>query len=247
MSIAQKAYDLIRGEILTCSLAPGQQIVQARLVEKFGLGMTPIREALLRLAHEGLVQPYPRFGYIVSPVTEEMVRHLYEVRMILETAAVRLAVERASDAQLRQVAESARFTYVYKNHEQYVRFLERNAAFHDSIAMLAGNPRLADMLGGFSMNCRASFISGWTCATAPRRCSLSIPTWPRRCWPGTRTAPGRWCGHRSAAHSSASSKPCTAGRNRSTYINAYDAFQSKNACSYRQLSLGLFIWRTHDC
>jgi DNA-binding GntR family transcriptional regulator len=148
MSIAQKAYDLIRGEILTCSLAPGQQIVQARLVEKFGLGMTPIREALLRLAHEGLVQPYPRFGYIVSPVTEEMVRHLYEVRMILETAAVRLAVERASDAQLRQVAESARFTYVYKNHEQYVRFLERNAAFHDSIAMLAGNPRLADLLRG---------------------------------------------------------------------------------------------------
>ncbi len=147
MSIAQKAYDLIRGEILTCSLAPGQQIVQARLVEKFGLGMTPIREALLRLAHEGLVQPYPRFGYIVSPVTEEMVRHLYEVRMILETAAVRLAVERASDAQLRQVAESARFTYVYKNHEQYVRFLERNAAFHDSIAVLAGNPRLAEMLG----------------------------------------------------------------------------------------------------
>ena len=147
MSIAQKAYDLIRGEILTCSLAPGQQVVQARLVEKYGLGMTPIREALQRLAHEGLLQPYPRFGYIVSPVTEEMVRHLYEVRMILETAAVRLAVERASEAQLREVVENARFTYVYRNHEQYVRFLERNAAFHDSIAGLAGNPRLAEMLG----------------------------------------------------------------------------------------------------
>ena len=148
MSLAQKAYDIIRGEILNCALAPGQQIVQARLVEKYGLGLTPIREALQRLAHEGLVQPYPRFGYIVSPVTEEMVRHLYEVRMILEAAAVRLAVERASDAQLRQIAQNARFTYVYKNHEQYVRFLERNAAFHDSIALLAGNPRLAEVLGG---------------------------------------------------------------------------------------------------
>jgi len=148
MSLAQKAYDIIRGEILNCALAPGQQIVQARLVEKYGLGLTPIREALQRLAHDGLVQPYPRFGYIVSPVTEEMVRHLYEVRMILEAAAVRLAVERASDAQLRQIAENARFTYVYKNHEQYVRFLERNAAFHDSIALLAGNPRLAEVLGG---------------------------------------------------------------------------------------------------
>ena len=148
MSLAQKAYDIIRGEILNCALAPGQQIVQARLVEKYGLGLTPIREALQRLAHDGLVQPYPRFGYIVSPVTEEMVRHLYEVRMILEAAAVRLAVERASDAQLRQIADNARFTYIYKNHEQYVRFLERNAAFHDSIALLAGNPRLAEVLGG---------------------------------------------------------------------------------------------------
>jgi DNA-binding GntR family transcriptional regulator len=148
MSIAQKAYDLIRGEILNCTLAPGQQIVQARLVEKYGLGLTPIREALQRLAHEGLVQPYPRFGYIVSPVTEELVRHLYEVRMVLETAAVRLAVDRASDAQLRQVAETARFTYVFKDHAQYMRFLEQNAAFHDSIAILAGNPRLAEMLRG---------------------------------------------------------------------------------------------------
>ena len=148
MSIAQKAYDLIRYEILTCALAPGQQVVQARLVEKFGLGLTPIREALQRLAHEGLVQPYPRFGYLVSPVTEEMVRHLYEVRMILETAAVGLAVERASEGQLRLVADNARFTYVYKNHEQYVRFLERNAAFHDSIARLAGNPRLVEVLAG---------------------------------------------------------------------------------------------------
>ena len=148
MSIAQKAYEIIRGEILNCTLAPGQQIVQARLVEKYGLGLTPIREALQRLAHEGLVQPYPRFGYIVSPVTEEMVRHLYEVRMILETAAVQLAVERAGDAQLRRVAENAQFTYVYKDHEQYVRFLDRNAAFHDSIAVLAGNPRLAELLGG---------------------------------------------------------------------------------------------------
>jgi DNA-binding GntR family transcriptional regulator len=148
MNLSQQAYDQIRSEILTCILAPGQILVQSQLAEKYGLGLTPVREALQRLAHEGLVQPYPRFGYIVAPVTEELVRDLYEYRVVLETAAVRLAVERASDEQLRQLSRSAGFKYVYKNHEEYSRFLERNADFHLVIARLSGNPRLADALAG---------------------------------------------------------------------------------------------------
>lgn len=148
MNLSQKAYERIRTEILTCALAPGQQLAQAQLSEKYGLSLTPVREALQRLAHEGLVQSYPRFGYIVSPVTEELVRTLYEYRAVLESAAVRLTVERASPAQLQQLAENARFKYVYKNHEEYIRFLERNAAFHNAIARLAGNSRLAEALAG---------------------------------------------------------------------------------------------------
>jgi DNA-binding GntR family transcriptional regulator len=148
MSLSRQAYDLIRTAILTCALAPGQQLAQAQLAEKYGLSLTPVREALQRLAHEGLVQPYPRFGYIVSPVTAELVRSLFEYRLVLETAAVRLAAARAPEEDLRQLAESARFTYVYQNREQYVRFLERNAAFHNTIARLAGSPRLSDALAG---------------------------------------------------------------------------------------------------
>jgi DNA-binding GntR family transcriptional regulator len=148
LSLSKKAYDLIRAEILSCGLAPGQQIAQSQLVEKFGLSLTPVREALQRLAHEGLVQPYPRFGYIVSPVSEEALRDLYEYRILLETAAVRLAVARASDAGLAQLVENARFKYVYKDREEYSRFLERNAAFHIAIARLAGNARLAEALAG---------------------------------------------------------------------------------------------------
>ena len=148
MSLAKCAYDLIRSEIINCSLAPGQQIAQAQLVEKYGLGLTPVREALQRLTHDGLVQPYPRFGYIVSPVTEDLVRHLFEYRLILETAGVGLATTRAGDGPLARVVESARFTYVYQNREEYVRFLEQNAHFHNSIARLSGNPRLVEALAG---------------------------------------------------------------------------------------------------
>jgi DNA-binding GntR family transcriptional regulator len=148
MSLSQIAYDRIRAEIITCALAPGQQLAQAQLAEKYGLSLTPVREALQRLAHEGLVQPYPRFGYIVSPVTAELVLSLYEYRAALETAAVRLAAARASNEALSRLAESAGFTYVYHNREQYTGFLERNAAFHNSIARLAASPRLSEALAG---------------------------------------------------------------------------------------------------
>lgn len=81
-------------------------------------------------------------------MTAELVRHLYEYRAVLETAAVRLAAERATDEQLREVAQSAAFKYVYKNRVEYTRFLARNAAFHLAIARLSGNPRLVEALAG---------------------------------------------------------------------------------------------------
>ena len=146
MSLSDKAYDLIRRDIICCALQPGQQIGQLQLVEKYGVGMTPIREALQRLAHENLVTPVPRSGYLVSPITFADIRELFELRSTLETAAVRMAALRGSDEQLRQLARKANFTYIYHNREDYTRFLALNADFHCSIAAIAGNQRLTESL-----------------------------------------------------------------------------------------------------
>ncbi len=146
MNLADQAYQAIREEILSTRLMPGQQIVQNQLAEKYGLGMTPVRDALQRLAHEGLVQAVPRSGYIVSQITFSDVRELFELRAILETAAVRLAVARATDADLQEIARKANFSYVYSDHEDYRRFLARNQEFHCAIAALSGNRRLLESL-----------------------------------------------------------------------------------------------------
>src|SRR5512139_1798290 len=112
-SLADKAYDLIKAEVVTCALEPGQQIAQPQLVEKYGVSMTPIREALQRLAQEGFLQPIPRFGYIVSPITLSDVREIYELRSIVEAAAARLAAVKASKEDLQRIAHAADFSYVY--------------------------------------------------------------------------------------------------------------------------------------
>lgn len=145
-SLADKAYEILKADIITCVFEPGQQIAQSQLAEKYQIGMTPIREALQRLAQEGFVQSFHRFGYIVSPITFSDVREIFELRSVVESAAIRLAAARGSQEQLERILAGADFTYIYKNLQSYREWLARNADFHRSIAVAAGNQRLVDLI-----------------------------------------------------------------------------------------------------
>jgi DNA-binding GntR family transcriptional regulator len=140
--LSSQAYRSIKTDIVTCELTPGQFIAQLDLTEKYQMGMTPVREALRQLAQEGFVQPVPRMGYIVSPITARDVQEIYEMRIILETSSVRLAATRGMELEFRSLLESANFTYTYKDFHSYSRFLEQNKIFHQNIAVLARNNRL---------------------------------------------------------------------------------------------------------
>lgn len=147
-SLAEQAYNTIRRDILTCVLDPGSQIAQSQLVQRYTYGLTPIREALKRLEHEGFVRSIPRFGYIISPVTIKDVEELYDLRLILEEAAVRNAIQFAPQDQLDKLRELANFTYVYQDRETYLQFLDSNISFHHAIALASGSRKLADVLTG---------------------------------------------------------------------------------------------------
>jgi DNA-binding GntR family transcriptional regulator len=96
-SLADKAYHAIRGLIVSLELAPGSVIDERGLVERLGIGRTPVREALRRLAQERLVEVYPRRGMFVTGVDVRQLARLSEVREVLEPEAARLAAERATE------------------------------------------------------------------------------------------------------------------------------------------------------
>jgi DNA-binding GntR family transcriptional regulator len=96
-SLADKAYHEIRGLIVSLELAPGAVIDERDLIERLGIGRTPVREALRRLAHERLVEVYPRRGMFVTGIDVRQLARLSEVRAVLEPEAARLAAERATD------------------------------------------------------------------------------------------------------------------------------------------------------
>jgi DNA-binding GntR family transcriptional regulator len=97
-SLADKAYHAIRGLIVSLELAPGAVIDERNLIEQLGIGRTPVREALRRLAQERLVEVYPRRGMFVTGVDVRELARLSEVRVVLEPEAARFAAERATEA-----------------------------------------------------------------------------------------------------------------------------------------------------
>lgn len=97
-SFSDRAYYAIRELIVTLELAPGTVVSERALMERLGLGRTPVREALRRLAREKLVDVYPRRGMFVSRIDVRDLAGLSEVRAVIESSAARLAAQRSTPA-----------------------------------------------------------------------------------------------------------------------------------------------------
>jgi DNA-binding GntR family transcriptional regulator len=103
-SLADKAYYAIREMIVSLELRPGAVVDERELMERFGIGRTPTREALRRLAQEKFVEVFPRRGMFVTSVEIHDLGGISEVRLVLESEAARRAAERATDADLTELA-----------------------------------------------------------------------------------------------------------------------------------------------
>ncbi len=103
-SLADRAYLEIRDLIVSLKLPPGDLIDERRLVQILGIGRTPVREALRRLAQEQLVEVFPRRGMFVTGVDVRDLARISEVRAALEPEAARFAAERATDEEREELA-----------------------------------------------------------------------------------------------------------------------------------------------
>ena len=143
-TLTREAYERLRAEIVRGEIRPNQRLIAADLAERLEISRTPIREALQLLESDGLVEVAKR-GYVVREHTSEEIREIYEVRAGLEGMAVRLAAERATDAQLQAIVDlHADDTTLANSARDHL--VEVNAAFHDAIVQAAGNARLERLI-----------------------------------------------------------------------------------------------------
>lgn len=143
--LSDKAYERIRHEILSLQLAPRSAIDEQALIQELGLGRTPIREALQRLAIENLVLLAPRRGMFVAGVSITDLTKIVEARMCLEGLCARLAAERANPAQLDLVEEIVqRLDVVSEGDGEALIAIDK--AFHELLYEMAHNEFLAQAL-----------------------------------------------------------------------------------------------------
>jgi DNA-binding GntR family transcriptional regulator len=149
---SERVYQQLRQMILSGELPPQTRLVEIHLGEQFGVSRTPVREALKRLTAEKLVHGDPVRGLVVHSPQPHEVSEVYLVREALESLGVRLAAQRISNDELRQlrvILESMREA-VAKDRTDLV--VSANIAFHDVIYRAAGNDtlfRLAKDLSDF--------------------------------------------------------------------------------------------------
>jgi DNA-binding GntR family transcriptional regulator len=129
-SKADQVHAQLKEQIELGELAPGTPLSELSLVARTGASRTPVREALRRLAAEGLVDLTPRLGARVSRVSAQSVRELFEFRQLLEPAAIRSATEAAAaDPALRQVFADMRADFA--RIQDRTPSLERSRAFYE--------------------------------------------------------------------------------------------------------------------
>lgn len=98
-SLAGQAYRLLEEALVTLKLAPGELIAEKDLMDRAGIGRTPVREAIQKLSAEGLLQVLPRKGLMVTPLRRSDLTRIIEARRVLERLMVIKAAERATPDQ----------------------------------------------------------------------------------------------------------------------------------------------------
>ncbi len=139
--VSDAAYDQLRNKIVTGELVPGTRLIETQCARDLGVSQSTVREALARLAHDGLVLSIPRRGSYVASLPADTIYHLYEMRERVEPLAMRLAMKALGQADHdyleRQLDRLAARTISER--------IDADMAFHARLYELSGFPPLQSL------------------------------------------------------------------------------------------------------
>ncbi len=147
LDLNDQVYDAIKARLLTREFGGGAKISLQTLADELGVSRSPVHHALTRLRTEGLVLSEPR-GYVVRPLTAELMDELHEARLALELHAAALTIGSLKPAELERFHELLEETIAPVSNGRMTdpnRYLQANADFHDFQVDLAGNATISEM------------------------------------------------------------------------------------------------------
>ncbi|HTR86180.1 MAG TPA: GntR family transcriptional regulator [Reyranella sp.] len=145
--LAERAWRALEEEIVTLRIPPGSVVSEGGLAERLGLGRTPVREALQRLASEGLVQILPRRGIIVTEIDVAAQLRMLEVRREIERLLARSSAQRGSPEVRARFTTIANDMETAAKRDDDVSFMRLDRAFNLLLLEAAGNEFAAAAMG----------------------------------------------------------------------------------------------------
>ncbi len=146
-TLTQEAYRRLEEMIVTLELAPGEVVSEAILSRRLGIGTTPIREALLQLARENLVQIIPRSGVVVTAVDVRLQLEVLETRREIDRLLARASAKRATPAERQNIAELAALTEQAVAKGDVREFLRQDAQLNIWLGRSARNSVAMSLAG----------------------------------------------------------------------------------------------------
>lgn len=145
--VREWAYDHLKSGVLSGDFNPGERLTEEHLAKTLGVSRTPVREALHKLASEGLIQPLESRGFCVARDSREEMEDLFDIRAALEGYAIRLICECISDQTLEQLNEFIRKAQDAFDRKKLDEIFEYNTQFHDALhGVLAGKTRFHSLM-----------------------------------------------------------------------------------------------------
>jgi DNA-binding GntR family transcriptional regulator len=145
-SRVDRLYEAVKAMAVDFAIEPGERLNEVALAEQLGASRTPLREALNRLVAEGFLTFQRGRGFFCREFKAREIYELYQLRQILETAAVRLACDAATESELDEIAQYLHDTGPDDGGRTGAEMVQLDEAFHNAIMALTRNEEMAKML-----------------------------------------------------------------------------------------------------
>lgn len=172
LTVSESVYQKLRDHLIFGYFKPGQRLAEEQLAEQMGVSRTPVREALLRLEQEGLIQMLPRQGAVVRRISLEEARQVYEVRALLEGLAARLTVQHMTPQDLSAIRKALDASFEVMEQGDTRSLVIHNNHFHDLIGDTSRNVVLKKILNLLHTQVNLLRITLWS--TFPDRLEQTL-------------------------------------------------------------------------
>lgn len=146
-SLKDHVYDYIANEILIGKLHPEDKINENKICEELAISRTPVREALIQLASEGILDNVPRKGFVVKNMTKKEASELYVILGYLDGLAAKLACPNLTEKNYRDMQFYIDSMYLAIESKNYEMYLQQQRLFHQIYTDLCGNDTLIEEIG----------------------------------------------------------------------------------------------------